>query len=196
MKYNAIAGELLATRPRVQLSPTRTCKPSRVICHCKEQRSSQTRAVCTFRSMVLHIGLSWLRRRGVSGADILGATGRVHWLTPYAPLGLNEAQAIVSHASNLSSLSDEDFVVPSPQGLVKVLKYYYDVGIRSYNMAIYSGPFGENLDYFDVGLRVVSRYGYKPKFVSDVWAFQYLLGGQEVYEAPEETCSKLRKYFE
>ena len=27
-------------------------------------------------------------------------------------------------------------------------------------------------------------------------AFQYLLGGQEVYEAPEETCSKLRKYFE
>jgi len=82
------------------------------------------------------------------------------------------------------------------EGLVKVLKYYYDVGIRSYNTAIYSGPFGENLDYFDVGLRVVSRYGYKPKFVSDVWAFQYLLGGQEVYEAPEETCSKLRKYFE
>ena len=129
------------------------------------------------------------------GIRYLGATGRVHWLTPYAPFGLNEAQAVVSHASSLSSLSDEDFRGLS-EGLVKVLKYYYDVGIRSYNIAIYSGPFSENLDYFDVGLRVVSRYGYKPKFVSDVWAFQYLLGGQEVYEAPEETCSKLRKYFE
>ena len=101
----------------------------------------------------------------------------------------------MSHASNLSSLSDEDFRSLS-EGLVKVLKFYNDAGVRSYNMAIYSGPFSEDLDYFDVGLRVVSRYGYKPKFVSDVWALQYLIGGQEICEAPEETSSKLRKYFE
>ena len=129
------------------------------------------------------------------GSRYLGATGRVHWLIPYAPFGLNEAQAVVSHASSLSSLSDEDFRGLT-EGLVKVLKYYYDVGIRSYTLAIYSGPFSENLAYFDVGLRVVSRYGYKPKFVSDVWALQYLLGGQEICEAPEETCIKLRKYFQ
>ncbi|MGD0175425.1 MAG: hypothetical protein ABSC50_01185 [Candidatus Bathyarchaeia archaeon] len=125
----------------------------------------------------------------------LGTIGGACWLTPFAPFGLNEAQAIVPRVPNLSSISDED-LQGLADGLVKVLRYYHDTGVRSFNMALYSGPFGEALDYFDIGLRVVSRYGYKPKFVSDVWALQYLLGGQEVYEAPEETCSKLRKYFE
>jgi len=150
---------------------------------------------------------AYLQKRGASywaelveeerriGVRYLGARGRVHWLTPYAPFGLNEAQAVVSRVSSLNSLSDEDLRGLS-EGIAKVLKYYYDVGIRSYTLAIYSGPFSENLAYFDVGLRVVSRYGYKPKFVSDVWALQYLLGGQEICEAPEETCIKLRKYFQ
>jgi UDPglucose--hexose-1-phosphate uridylyltransferase len=125
----------------------------------------------------------------------LGTLGEVCWLTPFAPLGLNEAQAIVPNASSLSSLSDQQFQRLG-EGLVRILRFYHDTGVGSFNMAIYSAPFGETLNYFDVGLRVVSRYGYKPQFVSDVWALQYLLGGQEVYEAPEETCSKLRKYFE
>lgn len=77
----------------------------------------------------------------------------------------------------------------------RILGFYYETGVRSFNLVIYSGPFGESLDYFDVGLRIVSRYGYKPRFVSNTWAFQYLLGEQEVYEAPEETCAKLKKYF-
>jgi galactose-1-phosphate uridylyltransferase len=109
-------------------------------------------------------------------------------------MGLNESQAIVPKVSDLSSLSNED-INGLAEGIVKVLGYYHGIGVRSFNMAVYSGPFGEALDYFDLNLRIVSRYGYKPKFVSDIWALQYLLGGQEVYEAPEETCSKLKKYF-
>jgi len=129
-----------------------------------------------------------------SGERHLGEMGKVRWLTPFAPLGLNEAQAIVSRVSSLDRLSDEN-LNGLAEGVARVLRFYYDIGVRSFNMAIYSGPFGEALDYFDVGLRIVSRYGYKPRFVSDVWALQYLLGDQEVYETPEETCAKLRKYF-
>jgi UDPglucose--hexose-1-phosphate uridylyltransferase len=129
------------------------------------------------------------------GERYVGKIGRVFWLTPFAPLGLNEAQAIVPRVPNLSLLSEED-LHGLADGLARVFKFYNDINIRSFNFALYSGPFGEPLDYFNVSLRVVSRYGYKPKFVSDVWALQYLLGGQEVYEAPEETCIKLRKYFE
>jgi galactose-1-phosphate uridylyltransferase len=129
------------------------------------------------------------------GERYLGKLGRVHWLTPFAPRGLNEAQGIVSGASDLSSLSPGD-LDDVAKGIVRILAYYYDSGVRSFNFAIYSGPFGEACDYFDVNLRIVSRYGYKPRFVSDVWALQYLLDEQEVCQAPEETCSKLRKYFE
>ena len=128
------------------------------------------------------------------GERYIGNLSKVHWLTPFAPKGLNEAQAIVSGVSNLSALSREELDGIS-KGIVNVLGHYYDSGVRSFNIAIYSAPFGEKNDNFDLNLRMVSRYGYKPNFVSDVWALQYLLGEQEVYEAPEETCSKLRKYF-
>jgi galactose-1-phosphate uridylyltransferase len=121
--------------------------------------------------------------------------GRVHWLTPFAPLGLNDIHAIVPGVSDLSSISDKD-EDDIAEGIVRVLRYYYDAGIRSFNMAVYSGPFGEKVDFFDVNLHIVSRYGYKPAFVSDIWALQYMLNEQEVYEAPEETCSKLKRYLE
>jgi galactose-1-phosphate uridylyltransferase len=129
------------------------------------------------------------------GERYLGNLESVQWLTPFAPMGLNESQAIVSKISNLASISDAD-LANIAEGIVKVLRYYHDTGVRSFNWAVYSGPFAEAYDYFDLNLRIVSRYGYKPRFVSDVWALQYLLGEQEVFEAPEETCSKLRKYFE
>ena len=129
------------------------------------------------------------------GERYLGKIGKVQWLTPFAPRGLNEAQAVVSEVSNLGSITDGD-LTGIAEGIVKVLRYYHDAGVRSFNIAVYSGPFGEPLDYFDLNLRIVSRYGYKPRFVSDVWALEYLLGEQEVCEAPEETCFKLRKCFD
>jgi galactose-1-phosphate uridylyltransferase len=129
------------------------------------------------------------------GDRYLATRGRVNWLTPFAPKGLNEAQAIIPEVSNLPALVDGD-LVDIAEGVVRVVRYYYDSGLRSFNMAVYSGPFGGDVDYFGLNLRIVSRYGYKPSFVSDIWALQYLLGEQEVFEAPEETCSKLRKYFQ
>jgi UDPglucose--hexose-1-phosphate uridylyltransferase len=124
----------------------------------------------------------------------LGKTRSVDWLTPFAPMGLNEAQALVIGRSSFDQLSDAD-LQGLAEGLVVVLRYYHEIGVRSFNAMIYSGPLGQGLDYFAVGLRIVSRYGYKPKFVSDIWALQYLLGEQEVYASPEETAVKLREYF-
>jgi UDPglucose--hexose-1-phosphate uridylyltransferase len=129
------------------------------------------------------------------GERYLGNTRNVDWLTPFAPTGLNEAQAIVKHKSSLDQLTSED-LEGLAEGLVRVMRCYHDAGVRSINAAIYSGPLGQILDHFAVNLRIVSRYGYKPRFVSDVWALQYLLGEQEVYASPEETASKLRSYFQ
>jgi len=129
------------------------------------------------------------------GERYLGRLGRVHWLTPFAPRGLNESHAIVSGVSDLSSISREQ-LNDLTQGIVRTLGYYHDTGVRSFNIAVYSALFGQHVDYFDLNVRIVSRYGYKRGFVSDVWALQYLLEEQEVYEAPEETCLKLKPYFQ
>ena len=128
------------------------------------------------------------------GERYLGSTRSVDWLTPFAPIGLNEAQAILAGRSSFDELSGDD-LEGLAEGLVKVLRYYHDMGVRSFNAIIHSGPLGQILDHFAVGLRIVSRYGYRPRFVSDVWALQYLLGEQEVYGSPEETAVKLRDYF-
>jgi galactose-1-phosphate uridylyltransferase len=119
----------------------------------------------------------------------------VHWLTSFAPMGLNEAQAIVPDKSSLEALSDRE-LLGLADGFARVLRYYHDMDVQSFNVAVYSGPMRERTQHFSVTARIVSRYGYKPKFVSDVWALQYLLSEQEVYESPEETCVKLKKYFE
>jgi len=130
-----------------------------------------------------------------SGDRYLGRIGNVDWLTPFAPMGLNEAQGIVTGKSNFDKLASDD-LEGLAEGLVRVLRHYHDIGVRSFNALIYSGPLGQALDYFAVGLRIASRYGYKPRFVSDVWALQYLLGEQEVYGSPEETAHRLKRYFQ
>ena len=127
------------------------------------------------------------------GMRYVGNLDGVHWITPFAPMGLNESQGIIP-ASSLETLSDKD-LIGLADGFSRVLKYYHDIGVRSFNAAIYSGPMHERSEQFNMIARIVSRYGYKAKFVSDVWALQYLLGEQEVYESPEETCMKLKQYF-
>lgn len=124
----------------------------------------------------------------------LGEIGSVHWFTPFAPLGLNEAQAVIPDKSSLDQITDDD-VEALATGIVKILRFYHDTGVRSFNGAIYSAPLQETENHFSVGFRMVSRYGYKARFVSDIWALQYLLGEREIYESPEETCLKLREYF-
>ena len=129
------------------------------------------------------------------GLRYLANFSNVHWLTPFAPLGLNEAQAVAIDNSNFDQLTTENWRGIA-EGIVRVLQYYNDLGVRSFNAAIFSGALGEDEKTFRVNARIVSRYGYKPKSVSDVWALQYLLGTQEVYETPEETCIKLAKHFQ
>jgi galactose-1-phosphate uridylyltransferase len=128
------------------------------------------------------------------GVRYLGRIGNVHWVTPFAPLGVNEAQAVVPGKSGLDQITDDD-IEGLAAGIVKVLRFYHDTGVRSFNGAMYSGPLQGAEDYFSIGFRMVSRYGYKARFVSDIWALQYLLGEREIYESPEETCLKLRQYF-
>jgi len=128
------------------------------------------------------------------GQRYLGRVGSVDWLVPFAPLGFCDVQGIVSNHATIESLSDaelEDIV----KGMVRILRFYQENGIRSFNTAIYSGFGKDSEKNFRVSIRMVARYGYKQRFVSDIWALQYLLEEREVSEAPEETCLRLKNYF-
>jgi galactose-1-phosphate uridylyltransferase len=122
----------------------------------------------------------------------VGETKNVSWITPFAPLGFCEVQGIVRDKFTVATLSVND-LANLANGLGKVLRFYFETGIRSFNFAFCSG--GDEKAGFNVLVRIVARYGYKPRFVSDIWALQYLFGEREVSESPEETCSRLKGYF-
>ena len=129
------------------------------------------------------------------GKRFLGGTGNITWVTAFAPLGLCEVQGVIPGKSSFTSISEQD-LTELADGITRVLRFYHETGIRSFNLAMYSGPLDESENSFNVVIRIVARYGYKPRFVSDIWALQYLLNEREVFESPEETCRSLKKYFE
>ena len=128
------------------------------------------------------------------GQRYLGRIGNVDWVVPFAPFGFCDVQGIVSDTATLSSLNEHG-LEGLVNGLSKILSFYHENGIRSFNAGVYSGYGDVAEKSFRVSIRVAARYGYKPRFVSDMWALQYLLGEREVSESPEETCIRLKHHF-
>jgi len=120
----------------------------------------------------------------------------VEWFVPFAPLrGLNEAQAIVKGKSNLKELSNGEWLGLA-EGIAKILKFYHSQGYMSFNIILISGPLDENLDYFDVNMRIMSRPGTQQFCFTDAWAVPYLLWDGEAVEEPERFAERARTFFE
>ena len=129
------------------------------------------------------------------GKRYIGNIGDINWLVSFAPSGMQEVQAIVSNKSNFMECTEDD-IRALAQGLSKVLKYYGDQGINCFNYIIYSGPLGEETEYFNLGLKIISRFNLPPTTVSDMTWRQKLGERCELYsETPEMIADILRKEF-
>ncbi len=131
-----------------------------------------------------------------NGSRYLFEESGVEWLVPFAPLrGLNEVQAVVWGKSNLLELSDKDWRGLA-EGLSKILQFYHGEGYVSFNVILVSGPLDEDLDYFNVNLRVISRPGVRAMSFTDSWALPYLLWDGEAVEEPELFAERVKKFLE
>jgi len=120
----------------------------------------------------------------------------VEWLVPFAPLrGSNEVQAIVSGKSNLLELNDKEWLGLA-EGISKILQFYHKEGYASFNIILVSGPMNDQLDYFDVNLRMISRPGIQASSFTDAWALPYLLWDGEAAEEPELLAERIKTFFE
>ncbi len=120
--------------------------------------------------------------------------GSIDWITPYAPVGLNEINAVALGRAKFKALSEKNWKEIA-DGIRYTLAFYHDQGIRSFNALLYSSAIDSKSDALCVGLKIVSRYGYRTRYVSDVWSLQYLLDEREIYESPEIVCATARPYF-
>jgi galactose-1-phosphate uridylyltransferase len=124
----------------------------------------------------------------------LGLLGDTDWIMAYSPVGNDEAWGITRECDDLVKISRVT-LTNLAAGLSRVLHYYDECGIRSFNVAVCSPPFGASASHGSVVLKVASRYGFQSHNVNDVWGLRYFLDQSEVFDAPEDVATQMRRHF-
>jgi galactose-1-phosphate uridylyltransferase len=124
----------------------------------------------------------------------LGSLAASDWIMAYSPVGFDEVCGIASNGSDLTRASSST-LSSLAGGFSRVLNFYDQAGIRSFNALVFSSPFGADSPYGAVVLKTASRYGFQSHNVNDVWGLQYFLDESELFDSPEDVAMELRKYF-
>jgi UDPglucose--hexose-1-phosphate uridylyltransferase len=128
------------------------------------------------------------------GPRWVGHTGRVAWLTPFAPTGFHEVWAVVDGAADVTELTDDDTRALG-QGLSRVLAAYKDANLTSFNYGVIGGGPHAREDGHQVLLKVVSRSNPDSVYRSDATFFERLWGEAMVDLSPEEVAESVRARF-
>ncbi|MFX0206304.1 MAG: hypothetical protein ACFFDT_09970 [Candidatus Hodarchaeota archaeon] len=112
------------------------------------------------------------------------------WLTSFAPIGNHEIVAIVKEASNFQEIA-LDTLEELGKGMARILKYYEDKGISTYNFSFYSGPLLNRVDSFRCVFRIISRPNIYQNYRNDDYFLQKLLGSEIVILWPEDLAKEV-----
>lgn len=142
-----------------------------------------------------------------TGERFIGERDGCVWLAPFAPNGNREVMAVVPGAARISALRAEH-VGALAAGLSRVLAWYEEVGLSAFNFTLYGGPLQGGAPATDgvadvgradpvhpVVLRVIARSAFKPDYRTDDYFLQKQLGGELVFETPEQIAATLRPRF-
>jgi UDPglucose--hexose-1-phosphate uridylyltransferase len=128
------------------------------------------------------------------GPRWLGRTGRVAWLTPFAPTGFHEVWGVVDGAADLTELTEQD-TQDLGQGLSRVLAAYRAWNLASFNFALIGGGPRAQEHGHQVVLKVLSRSNPEPVYRSDATYFERLLWEAMIDLSPEEIADGIRGRF-
>jgi UDPglucose--hexose-1-phosphate uridylyltransferase len=158
----------------------------------------------TGQRLLVEQSRAWKERRGsywaalvdqeASGPRWVGQTGRVAWLTPFAPTGFHEVWGVVAGISDVTELTEEDCQALG-QGLSQVLATYLAWNLASFNFGVIGGgPHGHE-DGYQVLLKVLSRSNPEPVYRCDATYFERLWGEALIDLSPEEVAEGVRTRF-
>jgi galactose-1-phosphate uridylyltransferase len=148
------------------------------------------------RSAAWEDGSFWttLVEQETAGPRWVGSTGRVAWLTPFAPSAFHEVWGVVDGVADLTELNEDDTAALG-QGLSRVLAAYRAWNLSSFNFGIAGGgPQGREHGY-RVVLKVISRSNPEPMYRSDATYFERIYGEALIDLSPEEVASGVRAAF-
>jgi UDPglucose--hexose-1-phosphate uridylyltransferase len=127
-----------------------------------------------------------------SGERYLGSTGRVDWLASFAPIAPAELRAFVGGTASQAEL-DDDLVAELGEGIATALNFYAELGLESFNMAIYSAPPGT--DGYPLNLRLAARSNLQDLYRSDASHLERLHWEGAIDIWPEELAESAGDRF-
>jgi UDPglucose--hexose-1-phosphate uridylyltransferase len=128
------------------------------------------------------------------GPRWVGHTGRVAWLTPFAPSGFHEVWGVVTGAADVTELTDEDSRALG-QGLSQVLAAFRAWNLTSFNFGVIGGGPQARENGHQVVLKVLSRSNPEPMYRSDATYFERLYEEALIDRSPEEVADGVRPRF-
>jgi UDPglucose--hexose-1-phosphate uridylyltransferase len=130
----------------------------------------------------------------VGGPRWVGHTGRVAWLTPFAPSGFHEVWGVVRGAADVTELTEEDSRALG-QGLSQVLGAFRAWNLSSFNFGVIGGGPQAREHGHQVVLKVLSRSNPELMYRSDATYFERLYGEALIDLSPEEVADGVRPRF-
>ena len=126
------------------------------------------------------------------GERYLGNTGRIQWLVSFAPIAPAELRAFAAGVCSPADL-DDDLVSELAHGLALALGGYAEMGLSSFNCAMYGAPPGT--EGYPLNLRLACRSNLKPLYRSDSTFLERLHWEGAVDYAPETVAEQLGGRF-
>lgn len=127
-----------------------------------------------------------------SGERYVGEIGPTFWVMNFLPFGfLPDVSCIFTGRRSLSELQEEDFN-PFLEGLAGILRYFIEVNVFSFNMALFAVRDG---DHFQINARICPRLLPRPIGNSDIASNQMLHRESFTVYPPESVCPKVREMF-
>ena len=129
------------------------------------------------------------------GERLIGTSGIVSWLAAFAPQGNREVAAVFSDISALAQTGEQE-LNDLCRGISRILKGYHSIGVKSFNMATFSGPSdNDSSDFYLLNLRMISRPDPAPFYTNDD-GFMEKLHHEPIIEAiPEDLTGQLKRFF-
>ena len=125
------------------------------------------------------------------GERFIAEIGSSSWLASFCPFGNNDVMGIPFGSAHLLDL-DEGLVGDLARGISAILSGYHEMGVQSFNLALFSGPFDAEVAPFPVHVRMISRPNVRHMYTADAGFMERLHEEVVVETSPEGTAASLR----
>ena len=135
------------------------------------------------------LAADYMAAEKANGERWLGQVGPAYWMVAFAPRALYDVMALAPGAGGLMDLTPEQ-VSGLALGITKVLGFFQEAGISSYNMALHTSlNQGRGLPLM---LRLVSRIDIPPMGVDEINYFEKLHDEMITFVPPEVLAERMR----